>query len=253
MGRPLEAERMLRRSIEIGMAGGSDARIEPISWANLARALVDLGRYAESLPLAERAMRQARERGDTVVADQAQLMTARANVLAGRLDRGEALLDDVERRFRAMFPPSHPAFAAVAIDRVRIALERGDLARAGRLADEALAMVTGDPRHSPARRPVLRLRAELRLRLRQFAEARADADEIVALSAGAAGTRSSFAGIGHLLRAQALLGERRTAEARAAAAEAWLHLEPTAGGTHPFSERARAIAQGGPVPVAARR
>ena len=62
---------MLRRSIEVSLAGSSDARVEPISWANLARPLFDLGRYEEARTLAERAMRMARERGDSVVADQA--------------------------------------------------------------------------------------------------------------------------------------------------------------------------------------
>jgi tetratricopeptide (TPR) repeat protein len=64
LGRPRDSERMLRRSIDVSLAGGSDARVEPISWANLARPLYDLGRYAEAVTFAERAMRMARERGD---------------------------------------------------------------------------------------------------------------------------------------------------------------------------------------------
>ncbi len=243
LGRPRDSERMLRRSIDVSLAGGSDARVEPISWANLARPLYDLGRYAEAVTFAERAMRMARERGDSVVADQAQLMTARASILAGQFDRAQALLDDVDTRFRAMFPPSHAAFNALAMDRVRLALERGDLAAATRLADDAVRLMDSDPKHRPSLPLALRHRAMVHLKAGRYADALGDAERLLPLVRANVpeGTRSSALGIAYITLGEALAGLDRAAEAKTALAEALRHLDDAAGPTHPGTVRARAL------------
>ncbi len=243
LGRPREAEQMLRRSIAVSIAGGSDARVEPISWANLARTLFDLGRYAEAVPLAERAMRMARERGDNVVADQAQLLAARANAVAGRVARAEALLDDVEARFRRMFPPSHAAFTAVATDRVRLALERGDLALATHLANEAVAFMESIPRHHSGIPLALRYRAQVHLRAGRAAAALEDAQRLLPLVRATApdGARSSGLGAAYLLLGESLAALQRTDEARIALTEAIRHLDDAAGPSHPSALRARQL------------
>ncbi len=241
LGRPRDSERMLRRSIDISISGGSDARVAPISWSNLARTLVDLGRYAEAVPLAERALRLARARGDTVVADQAQLMAARANVVGGNIARGRALLDDVEARFRAMFPPTHAAFGAIATDRVRLAVELGDLAGAADLADKAVAFMESDPRHTQGVPLALRHRAGVHLRRGRFTDARKDAERLVALviEAAPAGVLSAGIGGAYLTLGEALAGEQRIADATAALEEALRHLDDAVGAGHPNARRAR--------------
>ncbi|MGE3468722.1 MAG: protein kinase [Vicinamibacterales bacterium] len=246
LGRPLEAERMLRRSIGISVSGGSDARVEAISWANLARVLTDLGRYDEALPLAERAIRLARRRGDTVVADQAQLQAARTNVLAGRLDRGAALLDDVEARFRRMFPPTHAAFAAVAIDRVRIALARERVDEASRLADAAVAFMESDPRLGPSIPLALRMRATVRLRAGDVPGAIADAERTLPLvkTDASGGLPSSAVAAAYLTLGEALAAAGRPQDARAALTEALKDTIDAAGAEHPNVKRARAILAG---------
>ena len=243
LGRPLESERMLRRSIEVSLAGGSDARVEPISWANLARPLFDLVRYDEAVTLAERAMRMARERGDSVVADQAQLMTARASILVGRFDRAQALLDDVEARFRAMFPPTHAAFNALAMDRVRLALERGDLPAATRLADDAVRLMESDPKHQASLPLALRHRATVHLKAGRYAPALADVERLLPIVRANVpeGARSSALGNAYLTLAEALAGLGRRAEAATALTEALRHLDDTAGPTHPGTVRAREL------------
>ena len=93
LGRPRESEQMLRRVAQISSAKGSDALVEPILWANLARALFDLGRYSEGLELATRAYTEALAEGDTLAADQALLLRARLHLAKGDIERGAALLD----------------------------------------------------------------------------------------------------------------------------------------------------------------
>lgn len=234
---------MLRRSIEISIADGSDTRVDPISWSNLARLALDLGRYEEAIALSERAMRQARERGDTVVANQAQLMAARANSTGGRIARAQALLDDVEARFRAVFPPTHVALAAVATDRVRAALERGELPLAARLADEAMRLVESDPRLAPSLPVALRYRAAAHLRGGRPAEALADVERLLPLVRASVpeGVLSTTLGIAHLVRGEALAGLGHLDEARSELDEALRHLDDAGGPTHPGTVRARAL------------
>ncbi len=243
LGRPREAERMLRRSIEVSIAGGSDARVDPISWSNLARMVFDLGRYDEATALAERAMRQARGRGDTVVADQAQLMAARANAAAGHAARAEALLDDVEARFHAMFPPTHAAFTAVATDRVRAALERGDLVLAARLADDGVRFMESDPRLATSLPLALRHRATVHLRAGRYAPALVDIERLLPLVRRSVpeGVLSTGLGNAYLAQGEALAGLGRRDEARTALDDALEHLEDAGGPTHPGTVRARAL------------
>ncbi len=243
LGRPRDAEQMLRRSIAISLSGGSDARVDPVSWSNLARAVYDLGRYDDAVALAERAMRQARARGDTVVANQAQLMAARANAAAGHHARAAALLDDVEARFRALFPPTHTAFTAVATDRVRAALERGDLERATMLADRAMDFMRSDPRLAPSLPLALRLRAAVHLRTGRYAAALADLEQVLALARATVpdDVLSADLGAAYLALGEALAGLGRRDEARTALDDALRHLEDAGGPTHPGTVKARAL------------
>jgi serine/threonine protein kinase len=240
LGRPLEAERMLRRSIEISMVAGSDERVEPVSWANLARAVFDLGRYDEASALAERAMGRARVRGDQVVADQAQLMAARAHVAAGRVARGAALLDEVEARFRTMFDPSHAAFTAVLTDRIRVAEARGNLRDAAALADRAVQWFESDPRHRSSVPLALRRRAQIALLQGRFDQALEDAQRLLplVLARVPGDAPSASAGVAYVTLGEALASLDRPDEARAALTQGVRHLEAAAGPAHPVAVHA---------------
>jgi serine/threonine-protein kinase len=243
LGRPLEAERMLRRSIAISTAAGNERGVEPISWANLARAVFDLGQYAEAARLADRAVQGAREKGDTVVADQSELLAARAHVAAGDVERGAAMLDAVDRRFTSMFPAGHGAFAAVATDRVRLALARRDLPRALELANDAVAMMESQPKYQASIPVALRRRIDVLLAMGRYADARADAERLVplVLKAAPGSGPSAIVGSSYLTLGEALAGERRPEEARAALEQARQHLEAAAGPNHPGAVRAREL------------
>ena len=107
LGQPREAERMLRRSVQISSADGSGRRVEPILWNNLARALFDLGRLPEAIALAERAYAGAVREGDEVVTNQALFLRGRLHLAKGDLTRAAQLFAEVEPRFRRVLPAGH--------------------------------------------------------------------------------------------------------------------------------------------------
>jgi len=242
LGRPLEAEQMFRRAVQISTAT-SDARVEPILWNNLARTLYDLGRLREGIQLAERARAGALARGDAIVADQALLLLARLHLRNGDVSRGEAMLDEVVSHFRGMFPPAHPAFVAVVMDRIRVPESRGRYQEALALADRAVAFVEATPQSRSSLGITLRRRAEIALKLRRFGAARADAERAVslALERAGAGRASGSVGLAYLALGQANAGEGRVAEARTALRSAVEHLVPTVGADHAECVRAREL------------
>jgi tetratricopeptide (TPR) repeat protein len=243
LGRPRESEEMLRRAVKISSAQDSDAPVEPTLWANLARALFDLGRYGEGLELATRAYTEALAKGDTLAADQALLLRARLHLAKGDIDRGAALLAEAESHFRKMFPPTHPSILVVAIDRIRIPESRGNLPEAASLADRAVLLTEGDDRRRSYLPHLLSRRAEIHVKMRRFAQARADAERSIALARERIPGDSHAAGIGiaYLVLGEAQVGEGRPAEARASLVSALEHLEATAGPDHPAARRARML------------
>ena len=77
----------------------------------------------------------------------------------------------------------------------------------------------------------------------RFAKARADAELAIALTRAPLpeGALAGGVGLAQLTLGEALAGERRTAEARAALDAALRHLDVAVGATHPATVRARAV------------
>ncbi|HET7757023.1 MAG TPA: serine/threonine-protein kinase, partial [Steroidobacteraceae bacterium] len=138
LGRPLEAEVKLRRSLEIQRADASDAAVSPMSMTNYAQVLFELGRLAEAQDYAERAYQPALQAGDEVVVNQTLLRLAR--IYRARHDdrRAVQMLDEVEPRLQRALPPGHFAFAALAAERSLVAQQEGDGRRALELANLAV-------------------------------------------------------------------------------------------------------------------
>jgi serine/threonine-protein kinase len=63
-GRPLEAEKALKRSIEISMTGGSQESVQAMPLVNYARVLFDLNRLGDAREYAERGLAKAQQAGD---------------------------------------------------------------------------------------------------------------------------------------------------------------------------------------------
>jgi len=104
MGRPLEAEKLLRKSMEIQRADASDAALSPMLMTNYAQQLLDLGRVAEAQNYAQRALDSARRAGDEVVVNQTLLRLARIYRAQHELARSLEMLDEVEPRLRSALP-----------------------------------------------------------------------------------------------------------------------------------------------------
>jgi serine/threonine-protein kinase len=245
LGLVKDAERMLRESIAISSAEGDAERIEPISWANLARAVFDLGRYDDALALAERARRGAIARHDTLVADQVMLTIARAHIAAGRLDRGRATLDAVEAKYRRMFPPGHVALVATAIVRMRLLEQEGRLDEAAALGDRTLVSIDREGGHRRYLGPLLERRASISVRRGRYADAIADAQRAIAVSLERLpdGTLTADAGHAYVILGEARLGAGDAERARDALDVAVRHLDGAAG-DHPDEAHARALLRG---------
>jgi tetratricopeptide (TPR) repeat protein len=243
LGRPREAERMLRRAVRISSADGAGRRVEPILWNNLARSLFEVGRLSEAIVLAERAYAGAVQEGDEIVTNQALFLRGRLHVANGDLALAGRLFGEVEPRFKRMLPANHVSFAALASERALVAQARGEMDRAISLADRAVALAEPDPQAREWLERCLERRSALLLRIGRPEAAASDAARAVALAVERTGTgsRSSFVGLAYLTLGRALAAQRRTDEAREAIESAVQHLEATLGHDHPETRSARQL------------
>jgi len=129
-GRPLEAGKLLRRSMEIHRADASDAAVSPMVMTNYAQQLYDLAQVEEARAYAETAYREALRAGDEIIVNQTLLRLARIYRAQHNYARATAVLDEVEPRLHRALPPSHYAFGSLALERALIAKEQGDTERA---------------------------------------------------------------------------------------------------------------------------
>jgi serine/threonine-protein kinase len=250
MGRPLEAERLLRQSMEIHRADASDAALSPMLMTNYAQQLLDLGRLSEAQDYAERALESAKRAGDEVVVNQTLLRLARIYRAQHDFARSLAKLDEVEPRLRSVLPRGHYAFAALASERSQTLELEGDTARAldlARLAIQLCEEASGRGKACGQYLPsMLRHRASIETSLKQFAPAESDARR--ALDLLLQQTRpaefSQAIGQAYLTLARCLTAEGREAEGRAAAQHAAEHLEKSVGTDHPDTRSARELATG---------
>jgi eukaryotic-like serine/threonine-protein kinase len=250
MGRPLEAEKLLRQSMEIHRADASDAALSPMLMTNYAQQLLDLGRLAEAQDYAERALESAKRAGDEIVINQTLLRLARIYRAQRDFTHSLSKLDEVEPRLRGALPPGHYAFAAVASERSQTLELKGDSAQALDLANLAIRMCEDPSRQGNACAQflpsMLRHRASIETVLRQFAPAENDARRALQLllQQTRAGEFSQATGQAYLTLARCLAAEGRDAEGRAMAQQAAAQLEKAVGVDHPDTRAARELAMG---------
>lgn len=248
MGRPLDAEKLLRQSIEIHRADASDAALSPMLMTNYAQSLLDLDRPAEAQDYAERALASARRAGDEVVINQTLLRLARIYRAQHDFARSLAMLDEVEPRLRSALPPGHYAFAALASERSQTLELQGDTARALDLSNLALRMCkeTAEQGKSCAQflPSLLRHRASIETAAGQFAPAESDARQALqlVLQQTRPGEFSQSSGKAYLTLARCLAAEGRDTESRAMAQHAADQLEKSIGADHPDTRSARELA-----------
>jgi tetratricopeptide (TPR) repeat protein len=251
MGRPLEAEKLLRKSMEIQRADASDAALSPMLMTNYAQQLLDLGRVAEAQNYAQRALESARRAGDEVVVNQTLLRLARIYRAQHEPARSLEMLDEVEPRLRGALPPGHFAFTALVSERSQTLELEGDTARALDLANLAIGTCEEISRQGNACAQylpgMLRHRVSIETSLGRFVPAERDARQALQLllQQTRPGEFSQAIGQAYLTLARCLRAQGRDAEGRAMAQLAADQLEKTIGVDHADTRSARELATGG--------
>jgi serine/threonine-protein kinase len=248
-GRPLDAEPIFRRAIEISRADNTDEAVSPMLLLNYGRTLRELGRLDQAADDAERAFAMAQDSGQQVVINQSLIEMARIYREKGDLDRALAMLAEVEPKLRRVLPGTHYAFAGIASERSLVSLSRGDVRGALTLANEAVAIdeeaiKTG--KQGAGQLPVFLLRrSTVELQAKRSEDASVDADRAVKLLNAEAqlGTFSCNLGRAYLALARALDAQNRRDEARSAAFSAAEQLQNTLGPNQSDTLAARQLAE----------
>jgi tetratricopeptide (TPR) repeat protein len=247
IGRPREAESVLRRAIDVGQDHRGEDSVSPMLLTNYARTLRDAGRYEEASEYAERAHELAVRLGVEAAVNHALLTRSRNYLAQGDTDRAEVMLDEAEQRLRQVLPEGHYAFASVFSQRSLLAQLRGDLTGSLRLAEEGLRIVEASQaagqQTASALDPLLTQRSEVRLALGQTEGALEDAARARRLQQDSvpAGTYTIKLGRAYVTLARALDAQGDREGARAALESALEHFQDAAGPDHPETLRAREL------------
>jgi tetratricopeptide (TPR) repeat protein len=244
MGRPLEAEKMYRRAIELSRAGRTEETVSPVVLCNYARTLRQLDRLNEAADVAEHAYAKAKRVGHQLAVN--QLLLERARIYTARRDpvHASAMLAEVEPRLRRSLPPGHYAFATLASAQALNALAKGDVPAAMMLADQSVSLDEATMKaggEGGYYLPTLLLcRSAVMLEGKHPGQAAADASRALDLvQVGAVrGTFSSLQGNAYLALGRALQAQGKREEARDAFRSAAENLEHAVGRNHPDTQRA---------------
>ena len=249
VGRPLEAEKLYRRVIDISRDNSTESAVSPMVLNNYARILRVLDRLPEAADYAERAYDKAFKTGDELVVSQSLLERSRIYVAQHDASRSESMLAQVEPRLQKTLPPGHYAFSAIPRGRGLIALEKHDLPDALRLTDEAISMIQADMKAGHEGGYVLPNlyveRSVVDLALGRAGDAEADATQALATlhANDNSSDISNKLGIAYLAEARAMDAQGKSAQARLAASHAVGHLKGSLGPDHPDTQSARRLAQ----------
>jgi tetratricopeptide (TPR) repeat protein len=250
LGRFLDAERVLRRAIDISRAGPSEEAVSPMLLINYGHVLRELGRLDEAWDYVERGYSKARQADDRVVIFQSLLK--KNQILREKADLGGAttMLSEAEA-----FARNHPAgnfpSATFAREHALLAEAHGDLTSALQYANQAMAIVeasikAGGP-GSEHLTFILRYRSDIERQLGRVEQAASDAARAVKLlqAASEPGMPSGYLGKTYLALGRALQMQGKADEARAAFLSAGDHLQKTLGPNHPDTRAALQLAESG--------
>jgi serine/threonine protein kinase len=248
VGRPLEADKIYRRVIEINRDNGTEDAVFPTVLIDYAKVLRQLNRLDEAADYAERAYMRARRVGHELTVNQALVERVRICLAKHELPRAFTMLAEVEPRLRQSLPPGHYAFAALAEERAMISLAKGDVPGALQGINQAVAIVEAATQSGGTGAfylpDLLTRRSTIELEARLSDQAVVDANRAIRLQlATEAGAFSSKLGYAYLVLGRALQAQGKRDEARAAFRSAAENLQNTVGADHPDTCRARQLAK----------
>lgn len=250
VGRPLEAEKIYRRVIEIHRDNQTEDAVSPMVLNNYGRLLRELNRLEEAADYAGRAYAKAQAMHNELALNQTLLERARIYLAEHDLARASAMLTEVQPRLRQSLPPGHYAFASLASERAMIAAEKGNVPAAVELLNQAVAIVETAIQSGGAGAfylPVLLTRrSAIELQAKHPDLAAADANRAIRLQSTAQhGAFSCKLGDSYLALSRALDAQGNHPDAQAAARSAAEQLQNTLGPDHPDSRTAQQIVEAG--------
>ncbi len=248
-GRPLEAEQIYRRAMEVSSSNPQEEGVTAALLNNYAGALRELGRLPEAAAYALQAYAKAKQTKNDVILASTLVQLTRIYRDQGDYAHAKATAAEWESVLRRGFPPGHYGFASLTSERSLIAQGEGDPVTALRLANQALAMDEatikkgGQGAHLL---PVLLVRrSTLELAAGNPDQAAADADRALHLLQASIepGTFSEHLGRAYLALGLALQAQGKGDDARAAVRLAAEHLEKALGPDNPECRKAYEVAQ----------
>jgi serine/threonine-protein kinase len=247
-GRPLEAERVLRRSIDISMASGTEEAVQAMPLVNYARVLFDLGKLDQAGDYAERGLAKAQKAGDEVPIREGLLLLAAIYRGKGDRHRASRMVSEAAARFESSLPSGHRAFAGLLRQRALNAQATGDIDAALGFSSQAIAILEASAKIRGVHKlpPFLMCRSEIALQLGLMDDARTDAERAISLlrDGGRPETPSINFGRAYLTLGRALQAQGQLAESRAAFRSAADHLRSALGSDHPDARSAEEQANG---------
>jgi tetratricopeptide (TPR) repeat protein len=230
IGRPLDARTSLERSLDIERKRG-DTDVGPLALLLQARIHRQLGDNSAALIGYEKSLAHARELQDTAAEGAAAPELVSTLIEAGQYARAASMLTPTEQRLHTIFPPAYWVFGSLRMESALLAEHAGDLPKAQRLADEAVAMFNENSPPAYSFPVVLVQRAEFELRHGHLDQAGSDAEHALAVYDSTFGKNIMSACIGDALMAEGkvLAARGDVAAARERFAKAALHYAGSLG------------------------
>jgi serine/threonine protein kinase len=248
-GRPLEAEKIYRRAMEVSSSNPQEEGVTAALLNNYAGALRELGRLPEAATYASQAYAKAKQTKNDVILGSTLAQLTRIYREQGDYAHAKTTSAEWESVLRRGFPPGHYGNASLTSERSLIAQGEGNPVTALRLASDAITMDEkaikngGQGAHLL---PVLLVRrSTLELAAGNPDQAAADADRALHLLQASIepGTFSEHLGRAYLALGLALQTQGKREDARAAVRSAAEHLEKALGPDNPEFRKAYEVAQ----------